>query len=141
MNEIRKSIIIRLLLDALKRPEGVYGYNIWLPNIIGEHTLLWNWAVEILKSEPPPYTQPTSGRMHIMTFGGETHESRMAEEIYPLAADILWLFCLRGILRPGVRQVKGQVVSGGEGYSLTLKGATWLENYSEEEVQDLLAAL
>ena len=130
------------LLKHLAQPKNAYGYDLWLPNTVSSGTLLWQCAVEILKSEPPPpYTPPTSGMVRHFTSGEDTRESKTAEEIYPLAADILWLFCRQGILRPGVRGYDGQSVSSGTGYSLTVRGREWVKNCSEEDVQELLRVL
>ena len=133
---------MRFLLTTLKQSKGAYGYDLWLPNITGERTLLWQCAIEVLKSEPPPpYAPPNSGIVRHMTFGEETREIKLAGEIYPLAADVLWLLCLRGLLRPGVRNHSGQSVPGGEGYSLTIRGREWVKNYSDEDIQELMSAL
>lgn len=138
----RKEITIRFLLNALKQTTGAYGYDFWLSNNIEEHALLWNCAIEVLKSEPPPpYAPPTSGMVHHMVGGTQTRESKTAEEIYPFVADIFWLLCVQGILRPGIRQARGQSVNSGTGYSLTLRGRAWVQNYSENDLQGLLDAL
>lgn len=138
----RKETTLRFLLNVLEQSKGMYGYDFCLPHSLGEGTLLWNCAVEVLKSEPPPpYTPLTSSMRRTITFDEETRESKTAEEIYPLAADILWQLCLRGILRPGARGHNGQAISSGQGYSLTLKGREWLKSHSNELVQELLNAL
>ena len=138
----RTEITMRFLLEYLKQPINAYGYNIWLPNITSNGTLLWQCAIEVLKSEPPPpYTPPTSGMVRHLTQGGETRETKTAGEIYPLAADILWLLCRQGILRPGVRSHDGQALSSGEGYSLTIRGREWISSCSEETIQELLRSL
>ena len=41
-------------------------------------------------------------------------------------ADAAWELCVRGIVRPGVRQMSGQVVEAG-GYSITEFGKRWLK--------------
>lgn len=76
-----------------------------------------------------------------MVYGAPSFESKTAEEIFPLAADILWLLCVRGILRPGVRRHDGQVATSGTGYSLTLRGREWVKSYSEDDLQELLCGL
>jgi hypothetical protein len=139
---VREEVTMRFLLNALKQSNGAYGYDLWLPNLTEQGTLLWQCAVEVLRSEPPPpYAPPTAGMGRHMTFGGETRESKTAAEIYPLAADILWLLCRRGILRPGVRNHNGQSVTSGEGYSLTIWGREWVKSHTDAGVQELLAAL
>ena len=138
----REEITMRFLLDSLKQSQGAYGYDFWLPDSVEKGFLLWNCAVQILRSEPPPpYTPPKTGMVRHMTYGAATRESKTAEEIYPLAADILWLLCRQGVLRPGVRNHNGQAVTGGAGYSLTARGREWVKNYSEDDIQGLLVAL
>lgn len=148
MEESRKRITLRLLFNTLKNSTGQYGYDIWLSDNVTDHTLLWHCAIEVLKSEPPPaYAPPTTGMRRVATFGGlggfgeNTREREVATELFPLACDILWLLCLRGVLRPGVRHAGGQSVDRGQGYSLTLRGREWVKGCSEENLQDLLAAL
>ena len=110
MNDIRKSITLRYLLDTLKQTQGAYGYDIWLSKNVTEHTILWHCAINILKSEPPPpHSPPMGGMVRSMTFGEDGRETKLAKEIFPLACDILWLLCLRGILRPGVRMAGGTI--------------------------------
>lgn len=138
----REEITLRFLLKRLKQSNGAYGYDLWLPNLTSQNTLLWQCAVEILESEPPPpYSRPSSGMGRSMSSDDETQEVKVAGEIYPLAADTLWLLCLRGILRPGVRRHDGQVLDKGKGYSLTVRGREWVKSYSDNDVQELLAAL
>ena len=80
----RKEITVRFLLGELKKTTGAYGYDLWLPSIGDEHTTLWNCAVEVLKSEPPPpYAPPTSGMVRHITYGAQTRESKTAEELFP----------------------------------------------------------
>lgn len=138
----RNLVVLRFLLDELKQSTGAYGYDFWLPNSVEQGFFLWNCAVAVLTSEPPPpYAAPEVGMGRRMIYGAPSRESKTAEEIFPLAADILWLICVRGILRPGVRRHDGQVVTNGEGYSLTLKGREWVKNYSEDDLQELLGGL
>ena len=141
MNATRKQMTLGFLLNTLKRGGEPYGYNIWIADSVQEHTLLWHCAVEILKSEPPPpYTPPTMGG-RVFTYGGDTRESQTAKEIFPLALDILWLLARKGILRPGVREVGGQVVQQGQGYSLTLRGRAWIKSYTEDDINALCEEL
>ena len=139
----RKHVTLRFLLDNLKRSTGNYSYDVVLPDRPGDRTLLWQCAIEILKTEPsPPYVPPTSGMGRVMTFPEETRESKLAEEIHPLVADVLWQLCLRGYLRPGARgEIQYYQRPGGEGYSLTLRGREWIEAVSEDEFNALLATL
>lgn len=142
MNETRKSITLRFLLDTLKQSTGAYGYDIWLSDNVTERDLLWRCAIEILKAEPPPpYAPPTTSMVRVFTEGEESRETKVAGEIFPLASDILWLLCLRGILRPGVRRAGGQSVDRGQGYSFTVKGREWVKAYSEKDIEGLLSAL
>lgn len=55
----REEITLRFLLKRLKQLNGAYGYDLWLPNLTSQNTLLWQCAVDILESEPPPH--PTHG--------------------------------------------------------------------------------
>lgn len=138
----REETTMRFLLDSLKQSQGAYGYDFWLPSSIEEGFPLWDCAVQVLRSEPPPpNTPPTAGMVRHMTYGAATRASKTAEEIYPLAADSLWLLCRQGILRPGVHNYYGQAVTSGAGYSLTARGREWVKSYSDDDIQELLAAL
>ena len=138
----REETTLRNLLELLRSGEGSYGYDVWLPNLVTEHTLLWRWAVEVLRSEAhTDHVPTTSGFGRHVTYHSETRERKTAGELYPIAADCLWLLCRRGVLRPGVRDADGQSVSSGAGYSLTRKGRAWVKNVSSEEIDCLLDEL
>lgn len=52
------------------------------------------------------------------------------ETISPAFYAAAWELCRRGILRPGIRTIRGQVTddgSGGNGYSVTPAGRDWLQ--------------
>jgi hypothetical protein len=138
MNENKKKITTTFLISELAQSRGDYGYSVYLGKGIHKHDYLWRCAVEIFKVEPPPYKPPTSNGY---IEGDNSPETKMATDIYPLACDILWQLCLRGILRPGVRFVGGQSVTDGQGYSLTLKGEIWVKSPPDEDIQEILQAL
>jgi hypothetical protein len=80
--------------------------------------------------------------VRVITFPQETRESKLAEEIHPLVADVLWHLCLRGYLRPGARgAIRYYQRPSGEGYSLTLSGREWIKAVSKEDFSALVAAL
>lgn len=142
MDANRKTITLGFLLNTLQQSQGSYGYDIWISEQIAERTLLWRCAIEILKSEPPPpYVEPTNSMMRVITYGEDNRETKVAKELFPLACDILWQLCLRGMLRPGIRTADGQSVNQGQGYSLTLKGREWVKSPSENDIRELLEAL
>ena len=93
---------------AKPRPSGYssYGYEVYLPNVIADY---------LREIEQP-----------------QGHESMWrngprAVELSPLFYEAAWNLCRRGILRPGVRRLGGQSDGGGgDGYSVTTLGRTWI---------------
>jgi len=88
-----------------------YGYDLYLPTLIRY------------------YLRTQTTRLDQF----EEHHRR--EELFPIFADAAWALCRRGILRPGVREYRGQVTdegSGGSGFSVTTFGRKWLEEEQED---------
>lgn len=96
--------IVRFLTDAKADRGTRYGYDLYLTSVFDYY---------IAKS------------------GGSAHPNPRGEypRISPVFYSAAWDLCRRGILRPGVRQFGGQTTdggSGGDGYSITPFGRTWL---------------
>lgn len=140
MEEERKKIIVKFLINELKR-DGAYGYDLWLSDRVNEHYPLWRCAVEILKAEPPPPYDPPTNQSRRIVYGEDTRETKLGKEIFPLVSDALWLLCLRGYLRPGVKAAEAQAVDNGQGYSLTAKGKLWVKSAGDKDVEELASAL
>src|SRR5437867_1219240 len=84
--------IIRCLSKEIQIPYTTYGYDLYLPNVVAGFF--------------GPGTQPSS------------HQVQEASPAFMAAA---WDLCLRGILRPGVRQTGLQATEdgAGNGFSVT----------------------
>lgn len=103
-----------IIVDLLRRRVAVEwgGYDVYLQEVIKKH----------LQAENP---------------GKQDHE--LAQEnirLSPIFYAAAWELCRRGILRPGVRGANQQVSdrgSGGEGYSITPMGRTWLTQAPDEQ--------
>jgi hypothetical protein len=112
MNTPQLDDVLQFLISLLRSEQRAsefrgYGYDVYLPKV-GEV-----FAREV-------------GRLSPQDPHGLT---RRAEEISPILYDAAWVLCRRGILRPGVRRQREQATddgSGGNGYSTTSVGRTWL---------------
>ena len=129
--------MVRELHASSQSGHTAYGYDLWIADHAHEQMLLWRCAVELLRAEPSPAGSGGGFGRHVMTFG-ESPEAKLAREISPIVFDLLWRLCLDGVLRPGVRELGGQAVPQGQGYSLTTYGKEWLRRHTEQEVTDLL---
>ena len=144
MRDSRKSHTLRSVLNHLRKSAAntEFAYDVWICNSRIEHTLLWQFAVEVLQSEPSaPYKAPPSAATKVVWSGEETLEEKTAKEIYPFVCDILWSLAVRGVLRPGIRAFDASTLKEGFGYSLTLKGRKWITKYTDSDIADLLAEL
>lgn len=104
---------ILIITDLLKRRVNVgsHGYDVYLYQVIYTH----------LRSENPARRPDEFAQEYF----------RLSSVFYAAA----WELCRRGILRPGVKAANEQVTdagSGGEGYSLTPMGRSWLAEAPNE---------
>lgn len=104
---------LQFLIKYLKEPrtprEGqAYGYDLYIPNVCRAFS------------------------MQVEGLTIHQHQLEIEQRIPELSAvfyEAAWELCRRGIIRPGVRRHREQVTddgSGGDGYSLTSRGRSWL---------------
>jgi hypothetical protein len=106
------ALLIRWLRKPDHGPYGKYGYGVYLPNL---------------------------ARVYLTNLGASQPEmEKRVREMMPMMYAAAWELCRRGILRPGVQAYLGQATqggAGGDGYSLTPFGQTWLaEDQSDDFV-------
>lgn len=108
-SEDATKLLIQLLRDP-GRPWGTqYGYEIYLPAILGAHFRKQHAEHEI---------------------------GYVLEQTSPVFYDAAWELCRRGILRPGVRYFGAQATAdgaSGNGYSLTPFGQQWLREANHDD--------
>ena len=96
-------LIIRWIREKPKTEHSNYGYDVYLSNVI---------------------------RWHLHE-SGERDQHAVVQSIpnlWPTFVAAAWELCRRGVIRPGVRQIREQSTdqgSAGEGYSITPFGAQW----------------
>jgi hypothetical protein len=83
-----------------------YGYDIYLP------TVLHLYGVH---------------RLHLSRQEFQA-ENQAVQSSWPAFADAAWVLSRRGVLRPGVREFRGQGTDAGQGYSITGAGRAWLRD-------------
>ncbi|MGE0251231.1 MAG: hypothetical protein AB7G80_01070 [Dongiaceae bacterium] len=110
--EDAKKLITNIIRERLDNPSklkeiGHYGYDIYLPYL---------------------YYQ------YLIRDGNRPNSSEQSNQLFTISSsffyDAAWELCRRGILRPGVTQNQKQATedgTGGNGYSLTPFGRTWLK--------------
>lgn len=102
-----------IIIDLLRRGVNLanYGYDVYIQRVVYAH----------LQVENPRRQQHEFAQ-----------EALQLSSVFYAAA---WELCRRGILRPGVKAANTQVTdagSGGEGYSLTPIGRSWLAEAPKE---------
>jgi len=101
---------IGIIVDAIRtRPTeiGAYGYDVYLPQIWNAYAIASNIVL--------------SGDRSALDRVGP----QLSEPFYAAA----WELCRRGLLRPSIRNVRGQSDGGGgNGYSVTPAGVRWIES-------------
>jgi hypothetical protein len=94
------AIILEYLREVATRPHaqrGMYGYDLWAPALANA------WAAQACGSDT-------------------LRRDNIARRASPVFFEAAWELCRRGLIRPGIRESGGQAVSGGCGYSLTIRG-------------------
>ncbi len=109
--EDAERFIIRWLRDG--RPTGGYpnyGYDVYLSNVI---------------------------RWHLSEAGHDDRDlDRSIPILWPTFVAAAWELCRRGVIRPGIRQLREQSTdqgSAGEGYSLTPFGDQWIAEADRDD--------
>jgi len=85
-----------------------YGYDIYIPNIIGA----------FLISEG---------------YDDQSRNSQLVNLLSPVFYNAAWELCRRGIIRPGVKEKQGQETEYVNGYSFTEIGREWIKLTKENE--------
>jgi len=111
--EVTTEDAVRFIVDCLKKPRktsyGDFGYDIYIPITIKL------FLIEV-KKIPEHNAHPDSG---------------LGLELSPIFFDAAWALCQKGVIRPGVRNLKGQGDSKGVGFSSTGRGKEWIKQIDE----------
>jgi hypothetical protein len=100
-------VIVRFMKSGPQGGYSSYGYGVYLPNVMR------NYLKE--SGIPEPHTQAVM-------------ESQ-SDSLWPVFYAAGWELCRRGILRPGIKNYRGQATAdgaSGNGYSVTPFGEKWL---------------
>ncbi len=91
---------LRISLTRDTREGGTYGYDLYLPNV----------------------TRAYAREVESMPIQDNSAIERRATEISTVFYEAAWELCRHGVLRPSVKQFRGQSVEEGSGYSITSIG-------------------
>jgi hypothetical protein len=108
--EDAQKVIIQWIRDSSQRTQSNYGYDIYIPNVIGSY--LMKDGIDANR---------------------EGYEKKLEMSPYFYAA--AWELCRRGIIRPGVNIIGAQTTddgSGGNGYSITPFGKQWIDENDKD---------
>lgn len=90
-----------------QKKHGHYGYELYLPHVVGDFIGAAFWDDERTK----------------------------VKELSPYFYSAAWELCRRGILRPGIQQFGGQATNdgnAGNGYSITPFGKKWIDEANQD---------
>jgi hypothetical protein len=92
------------IINFLRYPQNggypIYGYDIYLPNVI---------------------------RAYLVSIGEDEDKRELSVQLSPDFYAAAWELCRRGILRPGVKIMGAQSTGFEDGYSTTPFGKQWLD--------------
>jgi len=104
-------LIIRWIREKPKTELSNFGYDVYLSNVI---------------------------RWHLHESGERDHDALVQSipNLWPTFINAAWELCRRGVIRPGVRQMRAQSTdqgSAGDGYSITSFGAQWVAESDRDD--------